>query len=503
MHLLYGKWVCRLTETWAEAATPPHLWGALPGNSPARRGWAPRPGVGTLAAMTELASIHTPAQAGIAPIEPHHGGYDEARRAWNLHADLTPAAVVTATSAAEVQVAVRYAADRGLRVVPFTTGHLATALPDVSDALLLRTELTAAVEVDPVARIARVPAGAVWEDVVAAVAPHGLSVMHGSSPDVGVVGYLVGGGLSFYSRHHGLASNHVVAVEVVTADGELRRATAIEHPDLFWALRGGGGNFGVVTAIEIELLPYATVFAGAAFWPIADAATVLHAWHRWTLTAPTTVTTSFRFLRLPPIPEVPEPLRGVPVVCVDGVAVDEADGAAMLARLRGAAAPMIDTFATVPADGVLRMHGDPEQPTPGIGDHRLLGELDEQGLAALVAIAGDGADCPLLIVELRQLGGALAAPPAHAGVRGHLEGRFAFFAIGVPMVPELEQPIFATLHALATVLEPFDTGRRYLNFDERGGSARRSFDPRSYEQLVEVRATFDPDRRFVASHEVA
>lgn len=450
--------------------------------------------------------ISTPTQAaGVAAITPEHGAaYDEARAAWNLHADLRPDAVVVARSVEEVQAAVRFAARQGLRVAPVTTGHLSTALPDLARTLLVRTELGHHVEVDPWARRARVPAGALWEDVVEAAAPHGLTAQHGSSPNVGVVGYVLGGGLSFYARRHGLGANHVVALELVTADGDLLQVDAEHHPELFWALRGGGGNFGIVTAVVIGLLPYAEVFGGAMFWPIAAAAAVLPAWTAWTRGAPDTVTTSARLLRLPPIEEVPPPLRGVPVFGIDGLATDAADGQELARVLRAAAEPMLDMFGPMPAAAALRMHGDPEPPTPGIGHHALLGELDEQAIATILDVAGeDAVDCPLLFVELRQLGGALAQAPAGAGARGSLEGRFALFSIGLPMAPGDDAAITAALDRLHEALAPWDTGRVYLNFAERGGSARRGFDPATYARLTRIRAQWDPQGRFVSSHEIA
>jgi hypothetical protein len=440
---------------------------------------------------------------GVTALQATDDGYEQACAAWNLHANLRPAAVVTATTVAEVQAAVRMAGALGLRVAPFTTGHLATALPHLHDTILLRTELGRHVDVDPAARRAVIPAGALWEDVVDAVAPHGLAVAHGSSPDVGVVGYVLGGGLSFYARRHGLAANHVVALEVVCADGELRHVDEHEHADLFWALRGGGGNFGVVTAVVLDLLPYAEVFAGNAFWPIADAAVVLAAWAQWTRTAPASVTTSARLLRLPPIPAVPEPLRGVPVLGIDGIATDEADGRDLLHRLWTAAVPMLDTWGPMPSAAALRVHGDPEQPTPAISDHALLGELDEQALDALLAVAGDGAGCPLVIVELRQLGGALAIAPADAGARGRLEGRFALFGCGMPLTPGDADAISAGLRRLRAALSPWDTGRIYMNFAESGGPARSGFDPATYRRLTRVRAAWDPRERFVASHRIS
>jgi hypothetical protein len=461
-------------------------------------GIAPRQAAG----MSSLsASTHTSIPVPV--VDADHPDYDTARRAWNLSADLRPGAVVTATTVAEVQAAVRLAAERGLRIAPFTTGHLATSLPDLGDTMLLRTELGREVDVDPRARRARVPAGAVWEDVVDAIAPHGLACAHGSSPDVGVVGYVVGGGLSFYGRRHGLATNQVVAFEIVGADGQVRHVDEHEHADLYWALRGGGGSFGVVTAVVIELLPYAEVFAGAAFWPIADAPAVLAAWAAWTRSAPDSVTTSARLLRLPPVPDVPEPLRGVPVVGIDGIAVDEADGRELLRLLHAAAPPMLDVWGPMPSAAALRVHGDPEQPMPGVSDHALLGEMDEEALATLVALAGEGADTQLLFAELRQLGGALATAPAGAGARGRLEGRFAFFAIGVPMAPGDAEAIEAELVRLRAALAPWDTGRVYLNFAEQGGSARRGFDPATYRRLNALRAAWDPDERFVSSHRIA
>ena len=453
--------------------------------------------------MNSLSAPTTRLYPNLTVVCPEHPGYDEARRAWNLQADLRPAAVVTARDEQEVAEAIHLARSHDLKLVPFTTGHLATALPELSRAVLLRLDFGRAVEVDAAARIARIPAGALWEDVVESVARHGLAVAHGSSADVGAIGYLLGGGLSFYARRHGVAANHVIAIELVDAAGQRRRVSEGSDSDLFWALRGGGGSFGVVTAIEIELLPYAEVFAGAAFWPISDAAAVAPEWLAWTRQAPHSVTTSMRLLRLPPVPEVPEPLRAVPVICVDGVALEEADGQAMLARLRAVAEPMIDSWETVPAAAVLRVHGDPEQPTPGCSDHALLGELDEQAVEVLLDVAGEGAECPLLFAELRQLGGALAAAPEGAGARGHLVGRFAMFAVGCPMAPGDEGAIEATLAELTRRLAPWDTGRRYLNFAENGGEARRGFDPATFARLRRVRGAQDPGELFLAAHPVA
>lgn len=449
-------------------------------------------------------TTHPPDTAHLTVVVRGDAGYDDARRAWNLHADLRPAAVATARDERGVADAIGLADAHELQVVPFTTGHLAGALPDLSGALLLRLAFDRPVEVDPVARTARIPAGALWEEVVGAAAAHGLAAAHGSAPDVGAIGYLLGGGLSFYARRHGLACEQVVALELVSAAGELVRVDAGTHPDLFWALRGGGPGFGVVTSATIELLPYAEVFAGAAFWPIADAARLLPAWLAWTREAPDAVTTSLRLLRLPPVPEVPEPLRGVPVVCVDGVAVEEGAGRALVGRLRSVAEPMLDGWGTMPAAAALRIHGDPEQPTPGIAEHALLGELDDDAVAVLLDLAGaEAGDCPLLFVELRQLGGALAAPRAGRGALGGLVGRFALVAIGCPTAPGDAEAIEAGLGELMRRIAPWDTGRRYLNFCERPGPARPGYDPADHARLARIRAAWDPGARLLPTHAIA
>ena len=454
--------------------------------------------------MRSLASTARRAPSRPLVIQPVHGGYDSARAAWNLAADLRPAGVVHARSAAEVRDAVAFARDLGLRVAPQTTGHLATALPPLDDALLVKTDLGREVQVDPAALRARVCAGAEWEDVVVAAAEHGLAVMHGSSPNVGVVGYLLGGGLSFYARRHGLASDHVLAIELVTSDGVLRRVDRDHDPDLFWALRGGGGNFGVVTAIEVGLLPYAEVFSGTTFWPAAEAGAVLQAWSAWTETVPDTVTTSARILRLPPLPEIPEFLRGGPVLAIDGVVVPECDDPqGLLAPWRSVGDRLADTWAAGPAQQVLRMHGDPEPPMPGLSGHALLGALDEAGIDAFLGAVGEDAGSSLVVAELRQLGGALAAPRPGAGARAHLDGAFLLFGVGVPMPPGAGAHVAADLASLQDAMAPYDTGRVYLNYHERGGSARTSFSPEAYALLADVRAAYDPAELFVASHRIA
>jgi len=408
---------------------------------------------------------------------------------WNLRADLRPADARIARSVQDVQDALADARAGGLRVAPQTTGHMAASLPGLEDALLLQLDFDEPVEVDPVARVARIPAGSRWDDVVQAVAPHGFAVMHGSSPTVSPFGYLLGGGLSFYGRAHGLAVNHVRAFEVVTPDGVARRADATQNAELFWALRGGGGGVAVITAIQIGLLPYAEVTGGALVFAWADAPAVLRAWRDWAATAPDSITTTWRMMCPPEAP---------PMVIVDGVALEPSAADDLQRALRAAATPLQGGFGPMPSAAVARLHGDPEEPTGGLGDGILIERLDDAAIDAFLRAATPNS--PLLFGELRHLGGALAAPPAGAGARGHLEGEFILFGLGLPEITGSEEAIEASVAALVGAMAPFGTGTRFTSFAERWSSLRTCVPDAAFDRLAAVRAQVDPERTLVAPH---
>jgi FAD/FMN-containing dehydrogenase len=429
-------------------------------------------------------------------ILPSDARYDDARLAWNLSADQHPAAIWRATSVGDVQDALAYARERGWRVTAQTTGHYAQILPDLGDALLLKLALHAeGVSVDSVARTARVPAGAVWSDVIDAVAPHGLTAMHGSAPSVGVVGYLLGGGLGFYGRAHGLACNHVLAFDVVTADGRTRHVDADNDPDLFYVLRGGGGGYAVVTAVEIELLPYAEVTAGAMFFSVEHAKALLRTWNAWTRHADESISTTFRLLNLPPLPQVPEPLRGIQTICIDGVALKAGEAEDLEAQLRSVAAPILGGFGPMPAAAVTHLHGDPEAPTPGIGDGILLTELDDEAIDAFLRVAGDPS---LAVAELRHLGGALARSPQGAGALDHFDGEFLVYGAGVPGAPAPVAELNACLDRFLSAMTPWASGTRFWSFAERNSSLDGSITPEALTRATKTRAVVDPTGLFIA-----
>ncbi|HZG93255.1 MAG TPA: FAD-binding protein [Mycobacteriales bacterium] len=433
---------------------------------------------------------------------PGDPGYDAARQPWNVAVDQRPAAVAYPADAHEVAEVVRAAAAAGLRIAPQGTGHNARPLGALDDVVLLRTSGLTGVTIDPVARRATVGSGVLWLDVVEAAAAHGLAALHGSSPDVGVAGYSLGGGIGWYARQHGMQANSLTAVELVTADGAIRRVDNDNDPELFWGLRGGGGNFGVVTALEFELYPIETVYAGALVWDWTHAERVLRRWAEWTATAPDAVTTAYRILQLPPIEAVPPPLRGRQVVMIDGaVLADDAEAAAMIAPLRELE-PEMDTFWRMPAPALVRLHGDPEGPTPSIGSSTLLGSLPDDAAAAFVAAAGPGSGSTLLVAELRQLGGALGRPALDAGCLPAVDAAFVVFTVAMAVHPEAAAVGLRDARALVAAMSPWTNGRSYLNFAEDAVDTRTAYADDVYARLQALRAAVDPAGLFVANHAV-
>ncbi len=430
--------------------------------------------------------------------------FDAVRMPWNVAAQQQPAAVAVPTTVEEVQLVVRGARAAGLRVAPQGTGHGAAALSarNLDDVVLLRTTALTGVTVDPVTQTARAEAGALSEHVVAAAAEHGMVCLHGSSPDVGIAGLALGGGIGWYGRKHGLACNLIRAVELVTSEGELLRVDAEHHIDLFWAVRGGGGNFGVVTAIEVGLLPIADAYAGTMIWDLIHYEKVLRHFNAWAPTAPEEISSSLRAMRFPPLPFIPEEIRGRSLVIFDGAVLADDDHAEEIVAGFRALEPEVDTWQRVPAPSLIRMHQDPEGPTPAVGDGLLLDQLDEATLQSLLDAVGPDAETCLLMAELRQLGGALRRSPGDAGAVGKLEADFVAYFVGIAPTPEMAALGRADTDRAMAAMAGAATGGRYLNFAEVPVDAATGFDAGSWARLQQVKAAVDPDGMFVANHSI-
>jgi hypothetical protein len=431
---------------------------------------------------------------------PGDTGWDQARAAWNLALDQRPEAAVFAQSDDDVVATVRLAAERGLQVAAQATGHGAGPRGALEGAILLRTERLHGVTVDPAARRARVRAGSQWMQVGEQADPHGIAGLAGSAGDVSVTGYALGGGIGWLSRSHGLACNSIRSAEVVTADGRLRRADPENEPDLFWALRGGGGSFGVVTGLEIELFPAPALYGGALFWPIERASEVLHAWREWAPTVPLELTTWGRLMRFPPIDLVPEPVRGKAFVIVEAALLGtEEEGAALMRPMRDLG-PAMDNLAPMPPSGLAAIHMDPPVPVPYAGDGGMLSGFPAEAVEALVEHEGPGAETPLLSIEVRALGGALAEPDPDGGALAALEAPFCWFGIGFAPVPEAVAPVEARCVSLHETLAPWDHGFRYMNFTETKVDAALFHGADTIGRLREIRERYDPDGLLAPNH---
>jgi FAD/FMN-containing dehydrogenase len=438
---------------------------------------------------------------GLEVLSPADEGWDAARQAFNLAVDQRPELIARARSADDVAAVVRFAAREGLKVAAQATGHNAGPL-SLEGAILLKTRGMRGVEIDAEGLTARVQAGEKWEAVVPRISEMGLAALHGSTPDVGIVGYSLGGGMGWYARKHGLQTNSVTAIELVTADGELRRVDADNESELFWALRGGGGNFGVVTAIEFDLLPISEVYAGVLFFPFERAAEVLHTWHELLPGLPDETTSVGRTLQFPELDEVPEPVRGQSFAVVEAAHLgSEAEGAELLRPLRELG-PAMDTFGVYPPVALSELHMDPPDPLPYESGTLNLGELPSEAIDELVAVAGPGSGSTLGSVELRHLGGAMARSAPHHGARDTMPGQYAMFAVGLADGPETAAATIADVARVVDALAPYEDGH-YLNFVEEEFDVSRAFSPEAWARLQRVKGEYDPEDLFRANHRIS
>jgi FAD/FMN-containing dehydrogenase len=450
--------------------------------------------------MTDLTTAQRAALAGLAGTVcfPGDPGYAELCAPWNVAVVTTPLAAVGVTSAEEVARVVAFASAERIPVAVQATGH--GAWESLDAAILIVTRGLDEVTIHADERWARVGAGVAWQAVLDAAGEHGLGAMAGSSPTVGVVGYTTGGGHGPIARSHGLAIDRVRAFDVVTGDGVLRRATATEEPDLFWALRGGKGAVGIVTAIEFDLLALPVLYAGALFFDGEHAATVLRAWADWCPSLPPEATTSVGILQLPAMPGVPPMLAGRTTLTVRFAWTGEAAaGEAALAPIRAAAPMLMDAVGMLPFQQLARIHNDPVDPLPSHEGHAILDTFDAAAADALLAAAGPGAGSPQVLVEVRQLGGAIAQEPAVPAAFARRDAAYSLFCVGIA-APPLGEAVAAHEVALRRAMEPWTAKGGLPNFCLGADQVRfmRAFPADVHVRLASVARTYDPNGILVA-----
>ena len=430
-------------------------------------------------------------------VSPTSAEWDEVRGTFNLLDDLDPAAIALPGSPEEVATAIGEARRLGLQVVVQATGHNASAFGSIDNALLINTSRLTGWHIDAAARRVRAGAATKWEVVTPALSELGLAGLHGSSPDVGIVGFSLGGGIGWLARKHGMQTNAVTAIEVVTADGELRRVDDDNEPDLFWALRGGNGNFGVVTAIEFDVFPLERLYAGGLFFPVERTEEVLKTWTDVLPTLPEETMTWVSVFHFPPDPALPDFARGRSLVAVMAAHLgDESQGIALTAPFRRLG-PEVDTFAMQPTIALGDLAMDPVEPLPYRSTTALLDELTPAAITRLSEVMGRGSD--LAMLQLRHGGGALSRASDRAGARATLPGEVVLFALGVVTEPKMEEPVSAALERVDAAVAPHQVGR-YPNFVEQPAETREFFDDATWTRLQSVKAAYDPDGIFRGNH---
>ncbi|MFG2071508.1 FAD-binding oxidoreductase [Nonomuraea maritima] len=431
---------------------------------------------------------------------PGDEGYADETSTFNLCADVRPGVVVAAASAFDVQAAVRFAAAGNAPVAALSTGHGLPPVPIGPDAVVVSTRALRGVTVDAEARTARIEAGVRWADAVAEITKYGLAPLNGAAPGVGVVGFVLAGGHSpTLGRAHGFAADHVTEIEVVTADGALRTVTADSDPEMFFGLRGGRGNFGIVTAVEIELFPVTTLYAGSVFFPGESAAAVLNAYRAWVETVPESVSSSVALLRMPDAPFLPDPLRGRQVVSVRISCSDPAvNGPALVEPLRAVTTPLLDTVGEMPYADFAAIHADPPGPIPARDRSGLLRELTAETVDALVAVA-DETTAPPDLVEIRHLGGAFARPPAVPNAISCRDAAFTLFITTVGGDPEV---VGAAQTAALERLRPWSTGMALPSFLSDRDATERGYTPDVQRRLAALKHRVDPANLFRLNHNI-
>ena len=420
---------------------------------------------------------------------PDDPSYDPLVTPWLLAVPMRPAAVVAARTADDVAETVRFAGQHGLRVGVQATGH--GAVSSLAGHLLISTKGLDEVTVHAEGW-ARVGAGVKWLRVIEAAAPLGLAPLNGSSSDVGVVGYTTGGGVGPMARTFGLAADRVRAFEVVTGDGVLRRVTPTEHPDLFFALRGGKGAAGIVTAVEFDLLHLPSFYGGAVYFDAADAAVVIDKWRSWSAGLPEEATTSFVLFQLPPIPEVPPQLAGRMTLGVRFVWTgNPQEGARLLDELRAVAPVILDDAALKPYAAIDSVHADPVDPMPVHDPAMLLTDFTAETAERLLEVAGYGSGSPQVMVEVRQLGGAYAREGEHPSAFAHRAAGYSVLVVGMAPDPA----VLPHVARLFSALEDWDTGGIWPNFGPPHDSttARRAYYAETLARLAAVTRSYDPD----------
>ena len=426
---------------------------------------------------------------------PGEPGWDAARTAWAVMVAQHPLAVVEVADADDVRRTVQWAVRHGHQVTAQPVGHGATrALAEnrMDRVVVLRTRTLNDIEIDIPKGTVTVGAGVKVGELLAALQGTGLTFLAGSSPDPTVVGMTLTGGMSWFGRAYGFAANAVESVQIVDAHGEQRTVTSADQ-DLFWALRGGGGDFGIVTAMEIRLLPGFHLYGGRLLWPVEKMPEVLRAFREVTESAPDKLTLWYHTYQFPPMPEIPEEIRGKAFASVAVAHLGSAEEAEeLIAPLRAVDGVVMDLMGPVRMADLGGIADEPVDPMPSMEHSMLLDDLSDQVIERLTCVAGENSGSPLAVLQVRHLGGAFRRHDDAHGVCDTLDQPYLLFALGVPAMPELAAAIATTFDRLDVATEGHTNGRTVPNFLGADGDLDRAWYPATRTRLAQVKSVVDP-----------
>lgn len=422
---------------------------------------------------------------------PADPGWEEQRRGWNRHVDQHPLAIVEATTTAEIQETVRAAGELQVPVAVQSNGHGATEA--MSGTVLIRAHRLRDLTIDIETRRARVGAGVKWEHLVSALAGTGLSGLPGSTHDLTVVGYLIGGGLPWFGRTYGTGASWVRAWELVRPDGELVHITAQSDPDLFWAMGGAGGSFGIVVAVELELLEVPALYGGQLMWPAEAATEVLEAFAQVTAAAPRELTVWLWLITFPPADPFPEELHGRSMVNINITYLGRpAEAEAGLAPLRAVPGLEWDTLAPIGIEELATVANEPTEPLPVLDWSHFVPELSSQFQRRLLQVNPPAPDTPM-IACIRHLGGALAEPTPT--VSGPFPAEYLLFGFALAEDAEQAEQIRAHWELLERSLGRFLDEYTHMNMLGQNPDVTRAVGPQDLARLRQLKRERDPAGR--------
>ena len=436
-------------------------------------------------------------------IRPDDDSYDEARKVYNGMIDKRPALIVRPTGAADVIDAVNLARENGLPLAVRCGGHSVAGQGVVDDGVLIDLSSLKGVRVDPTSRRARANAGALWGEFDRETQLFGLATPGGRVTTTGVGGFTLGGGYGWLSPKWGLTCDNLTSVDVVTADGRLVTASEEENEDLFWGVRGGSGNFGVVTSYEFRLHQLGPiVLAGLLLHPIDDAKYVIRSYRDYVETAPEELATGIAIIQAPPAPFIPEHLHGKPVLGIPAIYIGDADeGREIMAPLKELGPPAVDMIQPMPYTAFEALL-DPFN-LQGLlvytrGMH--LSGLPDEAIDTYVEYASEIArfSNPATQIIIFRHGGAVSRVPEEATAAGHRDAAYMVHPITAWQNPADTERHIDWVGRFSEAMRPFTTGGVYLNFepDEGEERVRAGYGAEKYARLVELKDKWDPENLF-------